>query len=116
MSCSIGKLTLYMHKNTTEYYNMINSKTTLGIMAIFAASVLVTGSLIAAPSFASGDGHKDKKKDGISGDGNTNLEHKNVNKQISSGLDHDTSNDQSNCITFKLATCELELDLGLFGG
>ena len=37
---------------------MINSKT-LGIMAIFAASVLVTGALVAAPSYASSN-HKDK--------------------------------------------------------
>ena len=57
-----------MHKSTTECYNMINSKT-LGIMAIFAASILVTGALIATPSYASGDGHKDKY--GVSGDGNT---------------------------------------------
>ena len=40
---------------------MINSKT-LGIMAIFAASVLVTGALIATPSYAKGD-HKDKDGD-----------------------------------------------------
>ena len=45
MFYSIRKLTLYMHKSITECYNMINSKTTLGIMAIFAASMLVTGAL-----------------------------------------------------------------------
>ena len=98
-----------MHKIITECYNMINSKTTLGIMAIFAASMLVTGALIAAPSYASKD-HKDR--DGVSGDGNTNLKFKNSNKPIVSGFDNDAPNDQSNCVTFKLAACELELDLG----
>ena len=99
---------------------MITSKTTLGLMAIFAASVLVTGALVAAPSsiYASGDNHKDKSKDkdGISGDGNTNLKFKNVNKPIVSGFDNEAPNDQSNCITFKLAACEFGLDLGLIGG
>jgi hypothetical protein len=97
---------------------MITSKTTLGLMAIFAASVLVTGAMVAAPSsiYASGDNHKDKGKDGISGDGNTNLKFKNVNKPIVSGFDNEVPNDQSNCITFKLAACELGLDLGLIGG
>ena len=117
---SIEKLTLYMHKSIPECYNMINSKITLSIMAIFAASVLVTGAMVAAPSsiYASGDNHKDKSKDkdGISGDGNTNLKFKNVNKPIVSGFDNDVPNDQSNCITFKLAACELGLDLGLIGG
>ena len=65
MFCSIEKLTLYMHKSIPECYNMINSKITLSIMAIFAASVLVTGALIATPSYASNGGHKDK--DGVSG-------------------------------------------------
>ncbi len=93
---------------------MISSKTSLSIIAIFAASVLVTGSLIAAPSYASGDKHKDK--DGVSGDGNTNLKFKNSNKPIISGFDNEAPNDQSNCLTFKLAACELGLDLGLIGG
>jgi hypothetical protein len=89
---------------------MINSKITLGIMAIFAASVLVTGALIATPSYASNGGHKDK--DGVSGDGNTNLKFKNSNKPIVSGFDNEAPNDQSNCLTFKLAACELEFGLG----
>src|ERR1051326_2880531 len=114
MFCSIERLIIYMHKSIPEYYNMISSKTTLSIMAIFAASVLVTGALIATPSYASNGGHKDK--DGISGDGNTNLKFKNSNKPIISGFDNDAPNDQSNCLTFKLATCELGLDLGLIGG
>ena len=80
---------------------MINSKTTLGIMAIFAASMLVTGALIAAPSYASKD-HKDR--DGVSGDGNTNLKFKNVNKPTG-GWDNDGPNEQSNCIAFKGADC-----------
>ena len=64
---------------------MINSKT-LGIMAIFAASVLVTGALTATPSYASVDAHKDKNKDknkdkdGVSGDGDTNLKFTSVDK------------------------------------
>ena len=51
---------------------MINSKT-LGIMAIFAASVLVTGALVAAPSYAKGDG-------------NTITKEKNEGKAIASGF------------------------------
>jgi len=113
MFCSIEKPTLYMHKSIPEYYNMINSKTTFGIMAIFAASMLVTGALLSAPSYASGDKHKDK--DGVSGDGNTNLKFKNENKPIVSGFDHDVESDQSNCVTFKLAACEFGLELGLIG-
>jgi hypothetical protein len=109
MFYSIRKLTLYMHKSTTGKYNMINSKT-LGIMAIFVASILVTGALIATPSYASGEGHKDK--DGVSGDGNTNLKFKNSNNPIVSGFDNEAPNDQSNCLSFKLAACELDLDLG----
>jgi hypothetical protein len=101
--CSIEKLILYMLKSIPECYNMINSKTTLSIMAIFAASVLVTGALIATPSYASGGGHKDK--DGISGDGNTNLHFKNINKQPVGGFDNDAQNDQSNCIAFKGGEC-----------
>jgi hypothetical protein len=60
---------------------MINSMT-LGVMAIFAASVLVTGALAATPSYASGDGLKDKNNDknGASGDGETNLQFTNVDK------------------------------------
>ena len=97
-----------MYGNATELYNMITSKTTLGLMAIFAASVLVTGALVGAPSsFASGDNHKDKSKDkdGISGDGNTNLKFKNINKPNIGGWDSDAENTQSNCITFKGADC-----------
>jgi hypothetical protein len=97
-----------MHKNATELYNMITSKTTLGLMAIFAASVLVTGALVGAPSsYASGDNHKDKSKDkdGISGDGNTNLKFTNVNKPNIGGWDADAENLQSNCIAFKGADC-----------
>ncbi len=83
---------------------MISSKTSLSIIAIFAASVLVTGSLIAAPSsYASGDKHKDK--DGVSGDGNTNLNFKNINKQPVGGWDVDADNEQSNCIAFKGGEC-----------
>ena len=92
-----------MHKSIPECYNMINSKTTLSIIAIFAASVLVTGSLIAAPSYASGGGHKDK--DGVSGDGNTNLKFKNINKPHIGGWDVDADNEQSNCIAFKGGEC-----------
>ena len=98
MFYSIEKLTLYMHKSIPECYNMINSKITLSIMAIFAASVLVTGALIATPSYASNGGHKDK--DGVSGDGNTNLKFKNINKQPIGGWDVDADNEQSNCILF----------------
>jgi hypothetical protein len=103
MFCSIEKLILYMHKSIPECYNMINSKITLGIMAIFAASVLVTGALIATPSYASNGGHKDK--DGVSGDGNTNLNFKNINKQPIGGWDVDADNEQSNCIAFKGGEC-----------
>jgi hypothetical protein len=84
---------------------MINSKTTLGLMAIFAASVLVTGALVATPSYASGDSHKNKGKDGVSGDGNTNLNFKNINKQPIGGWDVDADNEQSNCIAFKGGEC-----------
>ena len=70
---------------------------------------MVTGALVATPSYAS-NGHKDK--DGVSGNGNTQFKFKNSNKPIVSGFDNDAPNDQSNCLTFKLASCELELDLG----
>ena len=104
MFCSIEKPTLYMHKSIPEYYNMINSKTTLGLIAIFAASMLVTGALLSAPSsYASGDKHKDK--DGVSGDGNTNLKFKNENKQPISGFDNEVDNEQINCIPFKGGDC-----------
>src|SRR5215217_6602013 len=49
-----------MHKSITRFYNMINPKT-LCMVAIFAASILVTGALIATPSYASKD-HKDNSK------------------------------------------------------
>jgi hypothetical protein len=108
MFCSIEKPTLYMHKSIPEYYNMINSKTTLGIIAIFAASMLVTGALLSAPSYASGDKHKDK--DGVSGDGNTNLKWKNINKQPVSGFDNEADNEQVNCIPFKGGECATSPD------
>ena len=71
---------------------MINSKT-LGIMAIFAASVLVTGALVAAPSYASSN-HKDK--DGVSGDGNTIIIQTSNGKAVASGYGTEASNIQSN--------------------
>jgi hypothetical protein len=95
MFYSIRKLTLYMHKSTTGKYNMINSKT-LGIMAIFAASILVTGALIATPSYASGEGHKDK--DGVSGDGNTIIIQISNGKTSANGLGTEASNTQSNSL------------------
>ena len=98
MFCSIGKLILYMHKSIPECYNMINSKITLSIMAIFAASVLVTGALIATPSYASGDSHKDKSKDGVSGDGNTITIQISNGKTSANGLGNEASNVQSNSI------------------
>ena len=70
---------------------MINSKT-LGIMAIFAASVLVTGALIAAPSYASGDG-------------NTIVKEKNEGKAITSGFFTEAENKQSNCLTVYSSPC-----------
>ena len=86
---------------------MINSKT-LGIMAIFAASVLVTGALIAAPSYASGDNHKykGKDKDGVSGDGNTIVKEKNKGKAIASGFGTYAFNVQKNCLTVYSYPCE----------
>ena len=97
MFYSIGILILYMHEKVTEYYNMINSKTTLGLMAIFAASVLVTGALVAAPSYASSGSHNGKSDK--SGDGNTIVKHENDGKAIASGFGTEASNEQSNCIT-----------------
>ena len=79
---------------------MINSKT-LGIMAIFAASVLVTGALMATPSYAKGD-HKDK--DGVSGDGNTIVKEKNDGKAIASGFGTTAINLQNNCINSLLVS------------
>ena len=73
---------------------MINSKT-LGIMAIFAASVLVTAALMATPSFAKGD-HKDKY--GVSGDGNTIIIQISDGKAIARGLGTEASNTQSNSL------------------
>ena len=86
---------------------MITSKTTLGLMAIFAASVLVTGALVAAPSsiYASGDNHKDKSKDGISGDGNTITIQISKGEANAFGSDVTATNTQKNCLTFKLASC-----------
>ena len=76
---------------------MISSKTTLGLIAIFAASVLVTGSLIAAPSsYASGDKHKDK--DGVSGDGNTIIIQISKGQTSANGLNTEASNTQSNSL------------------
>jgi hypothetical protein len=95
-----------MHKSIPEYYNMINSKTTLGLMAIFAASVLVTGALLTAPSsYASGDKHKDKSKDGVSGDGNTITIQINKGGAKAFGSDVTATNTQKNCLTFKFASC-----------
>ena len=77
---------------------MISSKT-LGIMAIFVASVLVTGSLVGAPSsYASSDNHKDKSKDGVSGDGNTIVIQISNGKASANGLGTEASNVQSNSI------------------
>ena len=70
--------------------NMINSKT-LGIMAIFAASVLVTGALVAAPSYAKGDG-------------NTITKEKNEGKAIASGFGTTAINLQNNCINSLLVS------------
>ena len=80
---------------------MINSKT-LGIMAIFAASVLVTGASVAAPSYASSN-HKDK--DGVSGDGNTITKEKNEGKAIASGIFTEAENKQLNCLTVYSSPC-----------
>ena len=80
---------------------MITSKTTLGLIAIFAASVLVTGSLAAAPSssYASGDSHKDdKSKDGVSGDGNTVIIQISKGKTSANGWGTEASNIQSNSL------------------
>jgi hypothetical protein len=87
---------------------MISSKTTLGLMAIFAASVLVTGALVAVPSsYASGDNHKDKSKDkdGVSGDGNTITIQISKGEANAFGSDVTATNTQKNCLTFKLASC-----------
>jgi len=88
---------------------MITSKTTLGLMAIFAASVLVTGALVAtpSPSYASGDNHKDKSKDkdGVSGDGNTITIQISKGEANAFGSDVTATNTQKNCLTFKLASC-----------
>ncbi len=86
---------------------MINSKTSLSIIAIFAASVLVTGVLLATPSYASGGGHKDKSKDkdGVSGDGNTITIQISKGEAKASGSDVTATNTQKNCLTFKLASC-----------
>jgi hypothetical protein len=82
---------------------MISSKTTLGLIAIFAASVLVTGASVAvpsSPSYASGDNHKDKSKDkdGVSGDGNTIVIQISKGKTTANGLGTEASNIQSNSI------------------
>jgi hypothetical protein len=74
---------------------MINSKT-LGIMAIFAASVLVTGALAATPSYASGDGLKNKN--GTSGDGDTIVTQISNAKNSAHGFATEASNVQSNSI------------------
>jgi hypothetical protein len=74
---------------------MIISKTTLAVMAIFAVSMLVTGSFMAAPSYASG-GHKDK--DGVSGDGNTIVIQISNGKASANGLGTEASNIQSNSL------------------
>ena len=85
---------------------MINPKTTLGIMAIFVASVLVTGSLVGAPStYASGDNNRDKSKDGVSGDGNTITIQISKGEAKAFGSDATATNNQKNCLTFKLASC-----------
>ena len=78
---------------------MINSKT-LGIMAIFAASVLVTGALASTPSYASGDGLKDKNTDkkGTSGEGNTIVTQTSNAKNSAHGFATEASNVQSNSI------------------
>ena len=80
-----------MCKNLTESSNLINSKT-LGIMAIFAASVLVTGALIAAPSYAKGDG-------------NTITDFKNKGEAKAGGYGSFAFNAQSNCLTVYSYPC-----------
>ena len=88
-----------MHKSIPEYYNMINSQATLGLIAIFAASVLATGSLVAAPSsYASGDSHKDKSKDGVSGDGNTVIIQISNGHTSANGFGTEATNSQSNSL------------------
>ena len=69
-------------------------------MAIFAASVLVTGALTATPSYASGDAHKDKNKDkdGVSGDGDTIVTQISNGKNSAHGFATEASNIQSNSI------------------
>jgi hypothetical protein len=82
---------------------MINSKTTLAVMAILAASLLVTGSFIATPSYAS-NGHKDKK-DSVSGDGNTIIIQNSKGEAKASSSDVTATNTQSNCIALKGGDC-----------
>ena len=86
---------------------MISSKTTLGLMPIFAVLIFVTGALVAAPSssYASGDSHKDKSKDGVSGDGNTITIQISKGEANAFGSDVTATNTQKNCLTFKLASC-----------
>jgi hypothetical protein len=76
---------------------MINSKTTLGLIAIFAVSLLVTGALLSAPSsYASGDKHKDK--DGVSGDGNTVIIQISNGHTSANGFGTEATNSQSNSL------------------
>ena len=78
---------------------MISSKTTLSIMTILAASVLATGALVAAPSsYASGDSHKDKSKDGVSGDGNTVIIQISNGHTSANGFGTEATNSQSNSL------------------
>ncbi len=83
--------------------NMISQNTTLGVLAILAASVLVTWALVASPSYAAGDGHKDKR--GISGSNNTIIVQKSKGEAIANGYDTEAINQQSNCLTFDGSTC-----------
>ncbi len=66
--------------NSVQYDQLKNN---LGIIAVFAASVLVIRALTTTPSYASGNGHKDKN--GVSGDGKTNIKLKNVGAPYLSG-------------------------------
>jgi hypothetical protein len=76
---------------------MISSKTTLGLMAIFAASVLVAGALMAVPSsYALGDKHKDK--DGVSDDGNTIIIQISKGHSSANGFGTEATNSQSNSL------------------
>ncbi len=95
----IGTLLPISKKRNYRSSIMISKNITLGVIAVLAASMLVTWALAASPSYADEGGHKGKRE--ISGNNNTIIVQISKGKAIAQGADTEASNIQSNTLVIK---------------